>query len=105
MTVLRDPRIGYKTHGEETVTHGEQGQKIVRTDRFDGSNDVTVHVKAIKLNLTKDAPPNREYVAAIAELEQATKEYRLASRSGSKQWEQYAARRLKAANLRVVEVQ
>lgn len=103
--MLRDPRIGYKTHGEVTISRGEDGQKLVRTDRFDGSNDATVYVKSIKINLTKDAPPNRDYVAAIAELEQATREYRLASRSGSHEWKQYASRRLREANLRVVEVQ
>lgn len=105
MTILRDPRPGYQTHGEQTIQRGDRGQTIIRTDRFDGSSDATVRVKALRLHITVDAPTRKQLVAAIGELEEATRELRLARASGHTEWVGYAKRRLAAANRRVQEVQ
>jgi hypothetical protein len=101
---VRDPRVGHKTHGEERVIPTEYGGVTI-TDRFDGSNDATVRIKALRLNLTAGAPPNRELVRAIALLEEAQAEWLVAKHSDNAEWQQYVRRKLAAANLRVQEVQ
>ena len=78
---------------------------IVRTEHRDGSVDATVKVKSLKLNLTSGSTPDKYHVAAIAELEAASKEHILAKNSNSEDWLRYTTRRLEAANVRLLEVQ
>lgn len=85
----------------EPTEHG--GVKF--TEHFDGSVDATVKLSAIKISLTQGAAPNKDHVAAIAELEAATKEHRLAKESGAAEWMRYTTARLQAANERVRAVQ
>lgn len=95
---------GYK---ESTKTSSEKNDKatIITTSHFNGSVDKTVKVKAVKLSLTDGAPPNKEHIAAIAELGAASKEHLLAKNSNSPEWLRYTTRRLEAANVRLLEVQ
>ena len=95
---------GYKT---STKTTSEKNDKatIITTSHFNGSVDKTVQVKAIRLSFTDSAPPNKALVAAIFELEGATKEHRLAKNSNSAEWLSYTTRRLREANVRLLEVQ
>jgi len=104
MTVMYLPP-GYKTSTNVTYERTEHGRNVQVTDHFDGSRDATVKVKALRLSFTAGATPNREHVAAIAELEEATREHRLAEASGNTGWVAYTSRRLAAANVRVLEVQ
>lgn len=85
----------------ERTEHG--GVKF--TEHFNGSVDANVKISSIKISLTQGATPDRNHVAAIAELEAATKEHRLAKHSGVPEWVRYTTARLKAANDRLLEVQ
>jgi hypothetical protein len=74
-------------------------------EHFNGSQDATVKVKALRLNMTAGAPPNQALVAAVHELEQAQQEWLLAKSSLDERWRTYSAARLRAANERVKETQ
>jgi hypothetical protein len=85
----------------ERTEHGG----VLFTDHFNGSVDANVKLSAIKVSLTQGAAPDKDHVAAIAELEAATKEHQLAKESGVANWLRYTTARLKAANERVRAVQ
>ncbi len=101
---IKDPRVGYKTATVEKVEK-TQFTTITRTEHFDGTLDATVAVKAMRLSFAEGADPNREHVAAIAELQAATQEHRLARHSGLADWVRYTTERLHRANDRLLEVQ
>ena len=85
----------------ERTEHG--GVKY--TEHFNGSVDADVKLSAIKVSLTQGAAPNKDHVAAIFELEAATKEHRLAKAANTPEWLRYTTARLKAANARLLDVQ
>jgi len=85
----------------EPTEHGH----IDRTEHFNGSVDATVKVRSLRLNVTSGAPPDRNLVAAMHELEEAQKEWMIAKHSPSDEWKRYAQRRLYDANERLREVQ
>jgi len=82
----------------------EHGQVKIR-EHFNGSQDATVQIKALRLSFTAGAPPNAALVAAIHELEEAQAEWRLAKESGSNAWMGFVSNRLRVANERVRETQ
>ena len=88
-----------KTQTFKERTH--LGENITRREHFNGSVDVNVRLKAIKI----EAHVTKPLVAAIAELEAATREWRIAKHSDSDEWKQFAKTRLRVANDRLVEVQ
>jgi len=90
---------------QSTVTERTQYGYTTHTEHADGTLDATVKVTGLRLNITNGAPPDTRLVYAIAELEEATREHRLASQSGQDDWIRYTTRRLADANLRVKEVQ
>ncbi len=75
------------------------------TEHWDGTVDATVKVTSIKLSLTQGATPDPRHVAAIQELEAATREHRLAKNSDTPRWLRFTTARLAAANARLLEVQ
>ena len=77
------------------------GENITRREHFNGSVDANVQLKAIKI----EAHVTKPLIAAIAELEAATREWRVAKHSDSAEWRRFAKTRLKAANERVKETQ
>lgn len=88
----------------KTKTFREQthlGWNITRREHFNGSVDANVQLKAIKI----EAHVSKPLVAAIAELEAATREWRVAKHSDSDAWKQFAKTRLRVANERVMETQ
>jgi len=95
---------GYK-HSTKTFETKTDVSTIVTREHFNGSVDQTVKIKALKLDIQLDGGARREHMAAIAELEAANKEHMLAKHSGNKEWLEYTTRRVKSANLRLVEVQ
>ena len=95
---------GYKNSAEISTEETDKAT-ILTTKHFDGSVDKMVKVKSIRLQLTDGATPDKHHIAAIAELEAASKEHMLAKNSNSEEWLRYTTRRLKAANVRLLEVQ
>ena len=91
------------TKVSQTVERTEHGRNIRRTEHADGRVDAEVKVRAIRI--VSGAPPSPPLVAAIAVLESATREYRVAKHSGEVTWIGHAKERLAAANARLVEVQ
>ncbi len=89
----------------ETVTETHLGRNVKHTEHFDGHVDAEVRVKSLRMSFVSGAPPVKELVHAIAELEAATKEWRMAKHSKSDDWIRYAKVRLAAANVRVKETQ
>jgi hypothetical protein len=85
--------------GERT----EHGDNIRRREHHDGSVDVTVRLKAVAI--VAGAPPSKPLVKAVAELEAATAEWRVAKHSDEDGWRRFAAKRLRVANDRLLEVQ
>ena len=103
---MTQARIYPLTHGKtSTVTQDTPYGFTRHTEHADGTVDATVRVTGLRLNLTADAPPNKQLVYAVAELEEANREHRLASASGQPEWIAYTKRRLTAANVRIQEVQ
>ena len=94
------------TKTRHRVLDTEYGKRMIRyTDHFNGSRDVDVKVKGLRMNFTQGAPPDENLIRAIGELESANREWRLAKHSKSDDWRAYAKRRLTDANVRVTEVQ
>jgi len=91
------------TKKRQTVTETEIGRNIRHTEHHDGTVDAEVKIKAVKI--TFGAPPSKPLVAAIAELESAIREWRVAKHSTSDEWKTYAKARMKSANERVQETQ
>ena len=88
-----------KTRITKQRTH--LGENITRREHFDGSVDANVQLKAIKVTTVVSKP----LVHAINELEEATREWRIAKHSKSDEWKNYAKTRLRVANERLLEVQ
>lgn len=78
---------------------------VLLTEHFNGSVDANVKISSIKISLTQGATPDKNHVAAIAELEAASKEHRLAKNSGVDSWLRFTTARLEAANERLLAVQ
>ena len=89
----------------KTVTTREVTDKTVihRREHFNGSVDANVHVQPLRLHLTQDAPPNKNLIAAVAELEAAQAEWLIAKHSPDPAWVSYAERRVRDARERVQE--
>ena len=79
------------------------GRNITRREHFNGSVDAKVQLRAVKI--IAHAPPTKSLVAAIAEVEAATREWRVAKHSESDEWKRYVKTRLRVANERLAEVQ
>ena len=101
---MKDPRIDSKAFKKATVEKTDVS-KILTTEHWNGSVDKTVKVKGLKLSLTAGATPDKSHIAAILELEEATKENQLAKHSDNAEWLRYTTRRLRVANERLLEVQ
>ena len=86
-----------------TVERTEHGNNIQRVEHHDGQVDANVKVKAIRI--VSGTPPSKPLVAAIAELESATREWRVAKHSQSDDWKRYVRNRLRIANAKVQEAQ
>ena len=87
-----------------TVEDSEHGSRRIKyTEHHDGTVDANVKIKAIKI--VSGAPPSEPLVAAIAELEYAAREWRVAKHSPSEDWRRYVKTRLRVANERVQEAQ
>ena len=92
------------TKTQTTVTDSEHGRdRIQYTEHHNGTVDATVKIKAIKI--MSGAPPSKPLVAAIAELESATREWRVAKHSQSDEWKTHVKTRLRVANELVQELQ
>lgn len=78
---------------------------VATREHWNGSVDATVKLKALRLSIVADAPPNKDHVAAIHELEAAQQEWLYAKHSPDPAWVEYAKRRLRIANERLREVQ
>jgi hypothetical protein len=77
---------------------------VEQTEHFDGRMDATVHPAAIRVRITKDAPPDLIRVRLVAELEEAQRELNLARRVGTdKTWVAYAEARTRIAAERLRE--
>ena len=74
---------------------------------MDGSMSARVQLEAIDLfgQVGDNRVIREKLVRAIAELEAATKELRLATATGVAEWVEYAKRRQRAANEAVTELQ
>ena len=62
-----------------------------------------VKIKAIKI--VSGAPPSKPLIEAIAELESATQEWRVAKHSQSDEWKTHVKTRLRVANEKVQAAQ
>lgn len=104
--MIRDPRIGFTDAKDTTVEATEYFPHggVIRKEHWDGSVDATVKVKGLRLNITSGAPPQQPVVDAIAALEEAQAEWRIAKHSGNSEWMGYARRRLESCNVRLREV-
>lgn len=80
-------------------------RRIAYRDHFNGSRDAKIRLTGLRLNMTAGAPPNKEHVAAIHNLEAAQAEWMLAKHSNDEQWRIAARQRLIDANERLWEVQ
>lgn len=74
---------------------------VEQTEHWDGRMDATVAPAAIRLRITRDAPPNPARVAAFAELEKAARRYRIARLSQDPELLRSAQARLDAATIRL----
>ena len=109
-TPKRGPLIlpsGYrtKTHSwwEGDPTPDSDAGNVEYTEHWDGSTDAKVQLTAIQLDLRPEDP--HAFAKALAALEDATAEIRLASRSGQAEWLRYAKARHRDANERLTELQ
>jgi predicted GTPase len=97
--LLLDP-----TKTQTSVEDTEHGpDNIQYTEHHDGTVDATVKIKAIRI--VSGAPASMPLIAAVAELELAIKEWRVAKHSTSDDWKQFVKTRLRVANERVQEAQ
>lgn len=87
-----------------TVEEIERG-RVTRTEHFNGSVDADVKLRALRISMTAGAPPSKPLVYAIHELEEATREYRLAQHSGNAGWLAYTTGRMGQAKAKVRELQ
>ena len=87
----------------QTVTRTHLGRNIRHTEHHNGIVDGEVRLQAVKI--IANAPPTKPLVHAIAELEAATREWRVAKHSDSPEWKRYVKTRLRVANERLAEVQ
>lgn len=90
-----------KTQTRTERTH--LGSNIRYRDHHNGSVDATVKIQAVKI--TTGAPPTKPVVQAVAELEAAMREWRIAKHSDSDEWKRFVKTRLRVANERLQEVQ
>jgi hypothetical protein len=83
------------------------GRRVRYTEKMDGSMSARVQLEAIDLlgRVGDNRVQRAKLIHAIAELEAATKELRLATATGAKEWVEYARRRQRAANQAVTELQ
>ncbi len=91
------------TKTRDRTERTEHGSNITYTDHHDGSVDATVRITALRI--FSGAPPVKELVYAVAELEAAQKEHTIAKHSDNSDWMRYTANRIRAANLHIQEVQ
>lgn len=103
--MVADPRIGHKTAIVTEVEETEHGRNVKRVHHWDGSLDVTVKVKSIKLSLTDGAPTDKRWMRAVQDFQSANREWMLAKHSQDPGWVAACKRRLEAANARLLEVQ
>lgn len=82
-----------------TVERTEHGTNIRRVEHHNGTVDATVKIKAIRI--VSGAPASKPLVEAIAELEAATREWRVAKHSQSDEWKSHVKTRLRVANEKV----
>ena len=82
-----------------TVERTEHGNNISRVEHHNGQVDATVKIKAIRI--VSGAPASKPLVEAIAELESATREWRVAKHSTSDDWKAHVKMRLRDANEKV----
>jgi len=75
------------------------------TEHWDGSVDATVKLTSLRLSFAAGATPDPVHVAAIHELEAATREHILAKNSDTPRWLRFTKARLAAAKQRMLEVQ
>lgn len=94
---------GYKESTREEVVETEYGRNVKVTHHFDGSKDATVKVRSLKLYVSSGAPPNREALLAVRELQEATRALAFARQVG--RGVGVAEQRLREANQRLLEVQ
>ena len=81
--------------------------RVQYSEKWDGSRSARVQLEAIDLfgQVAQNRVHRELLVHAIAELEAAVKELRLATASGDDGWVGYAKARQRAANHRIVELQ
>ena len=91
------------TKVRQTVTETHLGRNIRTTEHHNGQVDAEVKLRAVKI--IAHAPPSKPLVHAIAELEAATREWRVAKHSDSVEWKRFVKARLRVANERLLEVQ
>ena len=91
------------TKVRQTVTRTELGRNIRTTEHHNGQVDAEVKLRAVKI--IAHAPPSKPLVHAIAELDAATREWRVAKHSDSVEWKRFVKARLRVANERLLEVQ
>ena len=91
------------TRIRQRVERTRHGRNIRYTDHHNGAVDADVKIRAVKI--TTGAPPSTQLVEAVAELESATREWRLAKHSDSDDWKRFVKTRLRVANERLQEVQ
>ena len=86
-----------------TVERTEHGNNIQRVEHHNGQVDATVKIRAIKI--VSGAPASKPLVEAIAELESAAREWRVAKHSTSEEWKSHVKTRLRVANEKVQAAQ
>jgi hypothetical protein len=92
------------TKTQTSVTDSEHGRDRIRyTEHHDGTVDATVKIRAIRI--VSGAPASKPLVSAIAELESATREWRVAKHSTSDEWKRHAKTKLRVANEKVQAAQ
>lgn len=100
-------RLLHPEHTNTVVTGiaktGQVSKKgtVAQTEHWDGSMDATVAPAAIRLRITRDAPPDPARVAAFAELENAARRYRIARLSQDAGLLKSAQARLDVATIRL----
>ena len=104
MRLIDPTKTNSRTWGVAETGETSPSGSVTLTEHWDGSVDATVRPQPIRMVVTNGAPPRARVVAAIAELEAATREARLAKHSGSAEWSRYATKRLKNAAAQLEEV-
>ena len=105
---------GYKNSRRAVAHYGEaesgeisESGTATQYEWWDGRVDATVRPAPIRMRLTQTdgAPLDKNHVAAIHEMGEATREAALSKKVGNQEWMKYAYARLAAAKRRVEEVQ